>query len=154
MAEARRVLDVSERGRVEGRVVPQVEEIGAELKVLPFSDVECLGQREIPVLLERPAVDVAPQSAVAFYTVGGERDCRDGREGVNVDVIVKPIFNSATGQRAANGCAWRQVCCGGIGAAQRVGAATGRVNNAERHARLEGRNPAQSPMTEQSAGES
>jgi hypothetical protein len=65
LAERAGILDVVRRRAGEIRVVPDVEEIRREAKVLPFRQSEVLDEREVPVLLERAAVDVAAESSEA-----------------------------------------------------------------------------------------
>src|ERR1700722_16430954 len=42
-------------------MIPDIEEIRREAQLLPLRDAEILDQRKIPVLLERPAINIAPQ---------------------------------------------------------------------------------------------
>jgi hypothetical protein len=52
-------------GRLDWRSwrVSDVEEIASEANSLPFADAEVFDERKVPVLLERPAVNVAPEVA-------------------------------------------------------------------------------------------
>ena len=61
LAEGAEVLDVVRRRAGEIRVIPDVEEIRCKSEVLPFRQAEVLDQREIPILLERAAVDIAAE---------------------------------------------------------------------------------------------
>ncbi len=56
-------FDVIDRRISEIRVIPNVEEVGTEMKALALGDGESLNQRKIPVLLKGSAVDVAAQVA-------------------------------------------------------------------------------------------
>src|ERR1700722_3448139 len=42
-------------------MIPDIEEIRREAQLLPLRDAEILDQRKIPVLLERPTINIAPQ---------------------------------------------------------------------------------------------
>src|ERR1700722_6869397 len=42
-------------------MIPDIEEIRREAQLLPLRDAEILDQRKIPVLLERPAINIAAQ---------------------------------------------------------------------------------------------
>ena len=54
-----RVRDVGKRRISKIRMVPDVEEIRSEAQLLALGDPEILEQREIPVLLEGSAVNIA-----------------------------------------------------------------------------------------------
>ena len=42
-------------------MVPQVKEVRREAHFLPLPDLEMLQERHIPILLERPVIEIAPQ---------------------------------------------------------------------------------------------
>ena len=99
-------------------MVPDVEEVGREPKSLAFCQTEVLDERKIPVLLERPAVDVAAKiSKVCPAEVGVVHRIARGSgirritwiqqgcscEVVNVQVTGQPIVNVAAGLAGRNG---------------------------------------------------
>ena len=92
----------------EVRVIPDVKEIRSEPQLLPLGNLEVLDQREIPVLLSRPAECVAAQISetgsaevgivyrIALRRVKKRRRC----ERAEIQVAVDPCPDASAGQSA------------------------------------------------------
>ncbi len=86
-------------------MVPNVEEVRSKAEILSFCEPKMLDQREIPVLLERPTINVAVERAelgsagrtsrVRGTTSGIGR--RSRHKIIDVDVLVETIVNVARG---------------------------------------------------------
>src|SRR5579862_1445676 len=99
--ECRGIFHVGLRRIGEVRMVPDVEEVGRKAEGLPLAEVEILDEREIPVLLVRPAIDVATKVAEIGCTeiwilhritsgtgIRGIKGIHQGRGGEIVDVQI------------------------------------------------------------------
>src|SRR5919198_2849777 len=137
----------------EVRMVPDIEEIRGKAKLLTFRDGEVLDQREIPVLLVRPTIEISPHVAES----GGAGDrINHGSvyEIVHVQVAIEAVMNVARGSSRSNGSAWRQTCAQGWErqAIRDVSRAGTGIEYRKRQPRLEGRDTADRPVTEGLAG--
>src|SRR5215469_6396265 len=61
--ECRGILHIGLRWVGEVRVVPDIKEIGGKAEGLTLAQAEILDEREVPVLLVRPAIEVATEIA-------------------------------------------------------------------------------------------
>ena len=98
-------------------MVENVENIHAELEVISLSDGEALHEREIPILLERPSINIAVQRAelggagrsrgigCASSRVGN----RSGCEIVDVDVTIEALVNVSMSETVRDGTAGSEV---------------------------------------------
>ena len=79
------------RGNSENRVVENVENIHAELEVISLSDGEALHEREIPILLVRPAESIArcctPSSSSWIAGKARRWDYRRSPEASGIQVV-------------------------------------------------------------------
>jgi hypothetical protein len=55
------LFNIRHRGIGKVRVVPEIEEVGREAHILALANTDMLQQREIPVLLEWPVIQISPQ---------------------------------------------------------------------------------------------
>src|SRR5262245_36441543 len=90
-------------------VIPDVEELRPEFHRLPFGHARDLDQREVPVLLEGPAEDIATEQAFGATACARRVRAGDDRilvvdagaaepEGVEIDVTVEPIPDASRSQ--------------------------------------------------------
>src|SRR5256885_2263671 len=99
-------FNIVDRRICEVRMVPNVEEISCEAEALPLRDLEILDEREVPVLLGRPAIDVPAEMAewrhrpIASVRRANERR-RNEIGGVQV-AVVHLIVKAAARESAAD----------------------------------------------------
>ena len=95
-------------------MVPDIEKVRCKSDILVFSEVEILDQREIPVLLVRTAVGVAPQVAKtsnAIVRIAGavranslvRRKNSSRLEVIEVDVESIQFYDASTGKKTQLG---------------------------------------------------
>src|ERR1700747_2534502 len=63
LAKSPWVLEVSGCRISKVGVIPEIEEIGGEAQILALGQAEVLDEREIPILLERSAIDITTERA-------------------------------------------------------------------------------------------
>ena len=107
-AEGTGVLNVSRRRIGKVRVIPDIEEVRREAKLVTFRDREVLDQGEVPVLLEWSTVEISPHVAETFGAasragVDCARSCQrrvskgSGGEIIDVDVAIQATVDIARG---------------------------------------------------------
>src|SRR5579862_7486725 len=145
LAEARGVKNPARAG--EDRVIPDVKEIGCEFEIRPFGDAEVLSQRNIPVLLERPAKWIATEVTVAGGSIHSNGWCAANSS------RIKPLIDATLNTSMGLGGRYREAriqrcrCC--IRAAERKRTSAACVDDCKRSSRLEGGDPAQCPTTQE-----
>ena len=95
-------------------MIPKIKEIGGEAHVLPLPDGEVFDEREIPILLERPAINIAPEVAKAGCAEVRIRSAlvriqqRRSRECSRIQPSIQAISHAAVTLTFGNGRARRQ----------------------------------------------
>src|SRR5438445_5008500 len=90
-------------------MVPHVEEVGGKAELVPIGNLKVLDQRKVPILLVRPAIDIATKVSKNGHGAVPAQRGSEGRRGREVGwiqvTVVHATVNVSGGQAGRDGTA-------------------------------------------------